>query len=55
MATTDLTRALVRKVLLDNPGIAAREIAANLGIGITTARRHIKAIRAEWLKKDAGQ
>jgi len=55
MATIDLTRELVRKVLLDNPGIAPREIAANLDIGLTTARRHIKAIRAEWLNKDAGQ
>lgn len=48
MATKDIIRESVKKIMLDNPGIKTNEIAANLGISKGTVLRHVAAVRAEW-------
>ena len=55
MAVQDITREAVRRVLLDNPGIRAREVAQILGIHRNTVQSLIAEIRAEWKEKAAGE
>jgi len=48
MATDHITRQAVKDAMHLNPGIRAHEIAKLLGIGISTAEKHVREIRAEW-------
>ena len=55
MATKDIIRDIIRNAMADSPGIELQKLAEQLGIHRNTVSAHVAAIRAEWLKKDAGQ
>jgi hypothetical protein len=56
MATDHITLEAVRRVMREYPGIKAYEIAAKLApMGVSTAEKHVRSVRAEWLNKEKAE